>query len=150
MYRRDYSGFVSDLATDCQILYEGLLGTHREVCYGIWDTGCYHTAISARFAKKLNAIVEPSDQKASSILGTQSVGITNVSIFLDDLVIPHIDVLVIEFKVKDEYPDMLIGMDIISRGKFEVDCMNGHTIVCFDVKRDEQGNPLFQQFVYRK
>lgn len=150
MYRRDYPALVSDLATDSQILYEGLLGSHRETCYGIWDTGSFHTAISTRFAKKLEAEVRPSDKKVHSLMGAQIAGETNVSIFLDDLVIPHINVLVLEFKVEAgvEHPDILIGMDIISRGRFEVDCMSGHTIVSFDVKKDEQGNPLFQQLIY--
>lgn len=152
MYRKEYPTLVSDLAIDCQILYEGLLGSHRETCYGIWDTGSFHTAISTRFAKQLEAIVYPSETKVQSLMGTQIAGETNVSVFLGELVIPHINVLVLEYKVEAEnnYPDILIGMDIISRGKFEVDCMSGHTIVSFDVKRDEQGNPLFQQLVYRK
>lgn len=150
MYRKKYPTLVSDLATECQILYEGLLGNHRETCCGIWDTGSFCTAISTRIAKKLEAIVNPSDKKVRSLMGTQIAGEINVSIFLGDLIIPHINVLVLEFKEEPgvDYPDILIGMDIISRGRFEVDCMSGHTIVNFDVKRDKDGNPLFQHIVY--
>ena len=148
VFRKDYHSLVAQLDIECIVSYEDIVGIkHCENCFGKFDTGSSHTAISTTFADLLGVPVYQLGEEVGSLGGKQSAGSAIVTIQIGDLIIRHLNVWVVDFRV-EKHPDILIGMDIICRGKLVVDSIDGNTKLTFDLKRDENGNPIHQELVY--
>lgn len=97
----------------------------------LWDTGVAQSCISYEIVK----MIEPKRiSKAKSVTSTSSTieEIFSISISLSDE-ITFRDVAVKATNFKEKNADMLIGMDIISRGDFEVRNLNGITQFAFSI-----------------
>lgn len=101
----------------------------------MWDTGANGSVITEKVAKALKMI--PIDvQKVVGIKGFTFEKIYSIDIYLlNDIKIPAITVSECK-KLAGEY-DVLIGMDIISKGDFAVSNFNGKTVFTFRVPSKE-------------
>lgn len=92
----------------------------------LWDTGASVTCISSNVVATLG--LTPTGKKniktpsGSSIVNTYLVSVINVNIS---------DVEVSESKIDEQGFDVLIGMDIITKGDFAVSNFNGTTVFTF-------------------
>lgn len=97
-------------------------------CKALWDTGATNTVISQKLVTSLNLPV---------ISKTQIFGVNNLSptsIHIIDLWLPNYCVICkIPAAKGDLFPDfdVLIGMDIISRGDFSISNFKNRTIFSF-------------------
>lgn len=100
----------------------------------IWDTGATNTCISKRVAEQCG--LEPTGMTTASGVS----GVSNRSTYLISLMLPN-KVGIENLRVIDadlgEGNDLLIGMDIISRGDFAVSSHGGQTVFSFRVPSAE-------------
>lgn len=97
----------------------------------LWDTGVTQSCISGEVVK----MIDPKRiSKSKFVSAKESVvkEIFSVSISLSNE-ITFRDVAVLKTDLSDKNVDMLIGMDIISRGDFEVRNFNGVTQFAFRI-----------------
>lgn len=95
----------------------------------LWDTGATNSCISTDVVKALSLI--PTGQKdMSTPSGKDTVNTYLVNITLpNDVVIPDIEVC--DSKIGSQGLDLLVGMDIITRGDLSVTNFNGQTVFSF-------------------
>ena len=97
----------------------------------LWDTGADQTGISTRVAKMLN--LKPLDQQSHKTAGDpMDVNLYRANIFLSNKFCLK-DHLVHNLKGDDKDFDVLIGMDIISRGDFSITNFEGRTVFSFRI-----------------
>ena len=116
--------FVSDSA-------ENILNGHDSKliqCTGLWDTGAERTGISNSLVKKL-ALQSTSKIFVNGVNGLFQTDTCIVDLWLSkNFVIRRVDV----FKASlIKGIDVLIGMDIITRGNFSISNINGKTLFNF-------------------
>lgn len=96
----------------------------------IWDTGSSATAISERLAEEMG--LAPVDKG----VGVSAVGETKILYYLldirmsNDIVIKSVKIAA--FPLKRHDIDILLGMDVISKGKLTISNQNGKTEVTFE------------------
>jgi len=95
----------------------------------LWDTGSTNSCISTNVVKALSLI--PTGQKdIRTPSGKDTVNTYLVNITLpNDVVIPNIEVC--DSKIGNQGLDLLVGMDIITRGDLSVTNFNGQTVFSF-------------------
>ena len=86
-----------------------------------WDTGATNTVISEKVVKECN-LIPTGITKVSTAGGVMEAGVYVIDIILPDNVEIN-NLIVIEGKLGDT--DVLVGMDIITRGDFAVSNYNG-------------------------
>ena len=124
-----YDKITNEIATD--ILIESALNPIERIkAKAIWDTGSVATMITPNMAKRLNL-------ECVSYTTINSITDLNIptKIYMVYLYLPNnlkIDTFVNEAKPID--CDILIGMDIISRGRFFIDNKNGKTKFAFKLR----------------
>lgn len=98
-------------------------------CITLWDTGATCSAISMDVVSKLN-LVPFGQQEIHTPSGTKTV-----NSYLVDIVLPNnlkiSDWHVIDSEIGDQGLDLLVGMDIISKGDFSVSNYDGKTTFTF-------------------
>lgn len=132
----EYFGIVPALGTKCgvcmafnPILQQGAPHPPVADCTAIWDTGAMGSVISEQLVLKLN--LKPTGKarvfhaNGESIVNTYSVNI----LLPNGVGIPSLPVT--EGKLSDT--DVLIGMDIISRGDFSITASQGKTKFSFQL-----------------
>ena len=97
---------------------------------GIWDTGANYTAIDKRVAKKLK-LSPVGMTNVFTANGIMEVNAYYINVGLPNGVIVK-DLLVSESDLGDEI-DVLIGMDVISKGDFSITNYNGKTTFSFRI-----------------
>lgn len=129
-------GFCSAFTTENQIVVNRLENVviikykdSSKQIRALWDTGATGSCISSDMASSLNMISTGVKE-----IRTPS-GSKEVNTYLVDVVLPN-NVLVSGLEVCDtdigkQKLDMLIGMDIISKGDFAVSNYNGKTVFTF-------------------
>ncbi|MDR0561592.1 MAG: hypothetical protein LBG73_02775 [Spirochaetaceae bacterium] len=96
----------------------------------LWNTGAGMSVISTKIVEKL-ALSSAGMGTLTGIGGILRTKLYDVSVTLPNkLIFPQI--CVAEWEGHRNY-DMLIGMDIISRGRFVIDSGAGNTVFTFDI-----------------
>lgn len=132
IYHRKYDGKVNVLKDRCTVTYtDDRLNIRREEVWALWDTGCDVTTISQNLAIRLKAEIIDGGM-VNTAIGTNAAGATVVTITIGDIVVTWLPVRVVKFR-NDDHPDLIIGMDIISQGRFEVDSSSGKTVLTFEI-----------------
>lgn len=127
-------GILRELKTPCGICkaFDPLSGNPHpkiENLVGLWDTGATGSVITKEFAEKIG-LIPFRKGKVYHANGEDIVNVYAVNIFLPNQVaFPFVTVT--EGKLKGF--DMLIGMDIISRGDFVLSNFAGKTSFSFRV-----------------
>lgn len=102
----------------------------------LWDTGATGTCISERVVSELGLI--PTGME---LISTPSGGL-EANTYLVDIHLPNKvtvrNVKVMDSKIGDQGVDVLVGMDIITRGDFAVSCFGGNTCFSFRIPSIEK------------
>ncbi len=97
----------------------------------LWDTGATNTCISDRLARKLS--LEAVD---FAHVATAS-GIEHVPTYLAHVFLPKGLVFknweLMQFQYTDDESDLIIGMDIITKGDFSITNFDGRTVCSFRI-----------------
>ena len=122
---------ADEIVTECEFLT--LDQKHRvKVRRTMWDTGSNATILSTALVRELSP--EVFGQGGMSGIGGQAEGNT----YLLHVLLPSGDVItyqeVYEADLRDY--DAIIGMDIITRGDFHLDCNKGETVFSFQLSND--------------
>jgi len=98
---------------------------------GLWDTGATRTCIKTWVSKRLNLQLFATQARLSGIGGDVSPPTAFVNIrLMCDIEIDNCPVYVVDLP---GYADILIGMDIISKGNFAICNINNKTSFSFIV-----------------
>lgn len=102
----------------------------------LWDTGATGTCISERIVKDLGLV-----STGKMTISTPS-GQAETNTYLVDILLPNrvniTGAQVMDSKIGDQGIDILIGMDIITKGDFSVSCLNGKTCFSFRMPSVEE------------
>lgn len=130
-FTQRYEGITNVLKTECTVYsaFDPRTPVKPEGCkvLCLWDTGATNSAISARLVQTLN--LKPSGKATVS----HAQGQTDVNTYMINLVLPNnvgVAFLPVSEGILSGF-DILIGMDIISRGDFSLSCSNGKTVFSF-------------------
>ena len=133
-FTSSYKGISLALKNKTSIIYDG----RSCECEAQWDTGASGTCISNAIASKLG-LVATGKKNIATPAGRTTVNTYLVSILLPNHVLIS-DIEVCDSHIGDQGIDMLVGMDIISKGDFAVSNHNGQTSFSFrlpSVKRTD-------------
>lgn len=113
---------------------------------GLWDTGATASVITSKVVEALG--LQPIGmQKVFNANGSAIVGKYMVSLYMPNhVVFPYMAVT--EGSMKDA--DMLIGMDVISKGDFSLSNFGGKTTMTFRMPSMEAKNYVKEIGEYRK
>ena len=138
----EYSGTASSLQTQCGVCpgvaIEALAAgeKHPEVktVEAIWDTGAEVSSISTRVASEMGLV---SLGKAHN---STAAGFVEVDVFAVNILLPNgVNFAMVPVTGNDLGDvDMLIGMDIISKGDFSVTNVDGKTTFSFRIPSMER------------
>ena len=141
-YRCHYNGIRLDLPIKAELTVFMPWGDKSGAAYGLWDTGADKTTISKQFADKLGIVpVPPMDDEGNPITtaNVRYLGTVTASLRIGEMIFPCLMVAVNDLdpdgaqrEAGNLLPDILIGMDVISQGRFEVDSSSGKTILTFE------------------
>lgn len=125
-FTSNYKKISNKLINDAKVLYNGVEFYTKGAQ---WDTGATNTCISQQVINNLGLI-----HHGYGIMHTPS-GEKNVRKFFVDIGLPN-DIIVsgievFESEIGKQGIDILIGMDIISKGDFSVSNFNGKTVFTF-------------------
>lgn len=132
-FTQRYEGITNVLRSECVVsqAFDPSSLSRPETCTVtcVWDTGATNSVISPRLAQVLKLI--PTGRSFVNDASGQKVSNTYmVNIMLPNNVgVPFLQVtegVLLGF-------DMLIGMDIISKGDFSISCPNGKTVFTFQL-----------------
>lgn len=134
-FTEERGGIVNVLATKCGVseaisvkeLKNGVAHPKILEVIAIWDTGATASAISKNVVDSLGLV--PTGKGKSST----AAGIIDVDTYTVNILLPcNVGFSSIQVSCNDMGGvDMLIGMDIISRGDFSITNYNGHTKFTF-------------------
>ena len=126
---------TAEIATPIEVLNPGENVTHIKHCTAIWDTGATSSMISQNIARKLR--LHPDGKtRISGVHGVEDAAVYHVTLrFNNGFIIP--DVRVSEASDNGGF-DVLVGMDIISRGELHI-CgwQQQYLQVCFQMPSGE-------------
>jgi hypothetical protein len=95
----------------------------------LWDTGATHTCISDRLARQL--ALEAVDY----VHVATASGIEHVTTYFTHLFLPNglqfLNWELMQFQYTGDESDLIIGMDIITKGDFSITNLNGQTLCSF-------------------
>ena len=120
-----YDRIANRLKSDVIIQYNNKTDTVT----ALWDTGATNTCISEELAQKLSMI------STGKVDMSGSTGFSKQNSYLVDIILPNNviinDLMVCDSSIGKQNLDMLIGMDIISRGDFAVSNYDNKTAFTF-------------------
>lgn len=130
----DYTDRIRELETHAYIgrpaaTIDEAIKESREL-KAIWDTGAFGTSITPRLADELG-LIQSSETTIIGVTGSCLSRVFLISLFLPNgVIIPELEV--------SECPgdigcDMLIGMDVITRGDFAISHKGGKTVFSYRV-----------------
>lgn len=100
---------------------------------GLWDTGAQNSAITSKAAQQLGLTVV-NKTNIRGVHGIQEVNVYYIEIVLNN---PDITVKCLATECSelsnDGSVDLLLGMNVISRGDFSISNFGGHTTMTFRV-----------------
>ena len=127
-YTKRFDQIMKLILVDCSIQLPNSEDKNTEIQSALWDTGANITCISTRLAKKLK--LESFDEVLLSVANNEIFHADTyyVQLRMGDFTIPFIKVLGIPM---DESKDIIIGMDIISKGDLSITNFQGKTVLSF-------------------
>lgn len=126
-----YSEFNGRIITQEHILYNGKPIPVKAA----WDTGSTYTCISKEFAENFE-LKSCNMCDISTTYGKKLSNLYDINVILnDDLLIP-LKVSTLDY-IHQEGIDLLIGMDIISKGDFSISTFND--VTCFSFRIPSKG-----------
>ena len=139
----NYQCKVDDLPESVIVTALTPTGEHTEIGIGIWDTGASITTIEKSFADKLGIIpIPPMDANGNpvSAINERYLGSATARLKIGDIQLPMSAVKIVDFDPEGKQraagrnvPDVLIGMDVIGQGRFEIDSTGDETILTFEL-----------------
>lgn len=122
---------------------DDLIDKNRFIC--IWDTGASTSCITSNIVKKYNLTsTGKSDFFTGGHCKSRSTDVYSIDLmFRDDFVFNNLRVLKIE---KHDVFDIIIGMDVISKGDFAVSNLNGKTSFSFRIPSFGTANFLNENY----
>lgn len=143
-YEHHYGGYVSQLTLEVEVGALLPWDERKMVAeYCIWDTGATDVSMNKTFADKMGIVpLPPMDDEMHPLTAVDAnyLGTVTASLRIGDVFIPHDLIKVTDYDPTGRFaamgyrvPDLLIGMSVISRGRFEVDCTGGETVVRFEM-----------------
>lgn len=122
---------ADEVVTECEFVS---LDQQRRVKAprAMWDTGSNATILSTKLVSQLHP--EHFGQGSMTGIGGQSEGST----YLMHVMLPTGDVITYQEVYEGDLADYdaIIGMDIITRGDFHLDCRQGETVFTFELPND--------------
>lgn len=141
-YRCHYNGLRNDLPVRAELTVFLPWGDKCGAAYGLWDTGANKTTISKQFADNIGIVpVPPMDDEGNPITtaNVRYIGTVTASLRIGKMLFPCLMVAVNDLdpngaqrEAGNLLPDILIGMDVISQGRFTVDSTSGETVLTFE------------------
>ncbi len=120
-----YINLTNRLISEVEIRYNG----NRIKAQALWDTGATNSCISVDVVSKLSLISHGFTQ-VKTPSGTSTQGVYLIDVILPNKVIFD-NVQVFDSAIGDQGIQMLIGMDIISKGDFAISNYQGKTTFTF-------------------
>ena len=123
-----FDKIVNEISTDIYI--ESAINPKERIkIKAIWDTGAVSTMITPYIAKQLNL-------DCISVTTINSITDLNIpaNVYMVYLYLNNIKIDTFANEAKPINCDLLIGMDVISRGRFFIDNKNGKTKFTFKLK----------------
>lgn len=128
-YTYRFPGIVSQIIINCKVSTVSADDSDSPELKALWDTGAVPTCISESLARKMG--LKPVDSQ-------EAIGANNepfdakvycIKLRMGNFVIPFIQVLGLPMDGSGH--DLIIGMDVISRGDMCLTNFNGHTVLTF-------------------
>lgn len=132
-FTQTYEGLSNVLRTECEV-YRAFdpnsddVPEHLKIMC-LWDTGATNSVVSTRLVQALKL------QPSGMVKVSHAQGSTLVNTYMVNVMLPNnvgFPFLQVNEGVLAGF-DMLIGMDIISRGDFSISCPKGKTIFSFQL-----------------
>ena len=150
VFTRTYSGLAKcgHIKTECAVAAEGKAPKIKNLC-AIWDTGCRVTTISRELAEKL-ALKSEKSVSVNTVGGVAKNGQHQISLLLPaNLFFQNLTV----HSGSLSGCDVLVGLDIISKGSFSISNTQDETIFSFQIPTEEiidfqYGLPTIQTIDY--
>lgn len=140
-FERHYGCIADDLPERVLVTALTPLGERTMEAIGIWDTGATNTTLNWHFAERLCiSPVPPMDDEGEPITtaNMRYKGTATARIQIGGMTFAYKTVKVTDFDPDGlqraagrNVPDILIGMDVIGQGRFEVDSTSGETVLRF-------------------
>lgn len=127
-YTKFYDHIVRQIMVECTIQLPYSASVDYDNLLALWDTGANITCISARLAEKLR--LEPSDVVTIAVANNElfHADVYYVQLSMGQFTIPFTKVLGIPM---DESKELIIGMDVISKGDLAISNFDGKTVLSF-------------------
>ena len=142
-FKRCYGELMSDLPEIVVLTVSTISGEKTIKALALWDTGASYTTISKAIIDKLG--IEPTppmddEGEPTTTANMRYLGTTSAKLQIGNISFPYSLFKVMDFDPEGaqhaagiELPELLIGMDIISQGRFRVDSTSGETILTFEI-----------------
>ena len=127
-YTKRFDQIMKAILVDCSIQLPNSEDCSFDLLSALWDTGANITCISSRLVDNLH--LESSNEALISVANNQLISADKyyVQLRMGDFTIPFIEVLGLPM---DESKDIIIGMDVISKGDLSITNYEGNTVLSF-------------------
>ncbi len=127
-YTKSFDRIVKQILVECSIQLPNSEDIADDVQLALWDTGANITCISSRLAEKLK--LDSSDEVPIAVANNElfHADVYYVQLRMGQFIIPFIKVLGMPM---DESKDIIIGMDVISKGDLAITNYDGETVLSF-------------------
>ena len=127
-YTKCFDHIMNLIMVDCSIQLPYSEDSGADVQSALWDTGANITCISTRLADKLK--LESFDEALLSVANNEIFHASTyyVQLKMGQFTIPFIKVLGLPM---DDSKDIIIGMDVISKGDLAITNFGGRTVLSF-------------------
>jgi hypothetical protein len=145
LWRKTCINFNDDIKW---LVSEVNIAPHREICKvnykddnrflvrALWDTGSTTTIISPEISYALN-LSNLGNESMETLVGFGQVSTYVVDLFLDDKIVLQ-KLKVVEMPCRNQYFDMIIGLDIIKLGNFSITRNKDNFSMNFDLPAPNQ------------
>ena len=139
-YERRYGELARRLTVDALLTVVLPWGEQSVELHGIWDTGATNTVVNRPLLEKAGiATFYEDNDEPMTLTEVNHAGWVNGRLRIGNVTTPIFPVKVSDFDpggrlaaMSREVPDMLIGMDVISSGRFTVDSTGDETVLTFE------------------
>ena len=126
----DFDGIVDRIVTPAYIRKPNTDTLHS--VKALWDTGSRTSCISAKMAQEMELV------PVSTMACVTPVGVIENPVYYADIIMygefEFRNVMITEYPLEKHDVDILIGMDIISKGRLVIDSSDGKTVLMFTKK----------------
>lgn len=139
-YEKRYGELARRLTVDAVLTVVLPWGEQSVELHGIWDTGATDTVVNRPLLERIGIVAfYEDDDEPMTLTQVSHAGWVNGRLKIGDVVTPVFPVKVTDFDpdgrlaaMGREVPDVLIGMDVIASGRFEVNSIGDETVLTFE------------------